>query len=172
MERKRNEKPFCLDVAIRLLPQENRSAYLKLRNSIFDELQPQGAIEHVLVDTIGADLWRLLRLEHAEAAHWKEKINAQAQRRHRTRQADVIRAQGNSGVMGIIAQARINALRETHEEIPVAREDVELELARSVSNLEALQISTMVDRLRQTIVRRICQSRMTITLMQQRRRLP
>jgi len=171
MKRNRNDKPFCVDVATRLLPQESKSAYLKLRNAVFDELQPEGAIEHVLVDTIGADLWRLMRLEHAEAAHWKEKINAQALRRHHARVAHAIRSQGNTGVMGIIAQARINVLKETSEEITPTRNDVELELARSVSDLEALQISTLVDRLRQSIVRRICQTRMTVTLVQQRRRL-
>jgi hypothetical protein len=141
---------------------------VRLKDAVTHELQPHGAIEGMLVDGIIGDLWRLKRLERAEAAHWKEQIRSQAIRRRRARETKALRDQGFSGPLSFLAQPRIDALHEAKKVAPKGN-DLEVQLARSVSDLERLQISLIVDRLRQRMMRRMCQSRTALILIQNNR---
>src|SRR6266446_616257 len=168
----RNTLMFGIAPTTRLLPREDKVAYEKLRDAVVDELRPRGAIEQVLVDGILGDMWRPHRLERAEAAHWKERIESQAIRRRHATQARAVRAQGISGGLGFMT--RINAPLDNAKRVRPIRADLDIQLARSVSDLEALQVSTMIDHLRKSMSRRICQSRLTLMLMlmQERRSNP
>jgi hypothetical protein len=143
----------------RLLPGESQNDYDNLSQSLIAELDPQSAVEQVIVDHIVSDIWRLRRLERAENSKISEEILARAKRRKYASEIEAMRdADEESSIEAFLKNAPDPAcsVQDVDQVLGIA-------LSRGISNMAD------IDRIRTGMMRRIVQSRVTLGLIQEQR---
>ncbi len=166
-----NAVSMGLHAKTRVLPCEDMDAYLELADAFVKDLKPSGAMEASLVDQIVADQWRLRRLERAEHAQMTQEIESQAMHRHYEPKAKAIRDAGPLLDQGFIynTEARVQMMFEGAKKVAPKNEDLDVVLARSVSNLPDIQLATLIDGRRQSFNRRIGQNLAALKSLQEDR---
>ena len=151
---------------IQVLPHESELAYRALAQDLYDELQPQGPVEEALVQQIAAGIWRLRRFDDAEHAQLKQAIELQAMRRLYADAIQKIKDERiNEGLVEMATERMFRQLPKAESQA----EDLAAALAHSVSNMPRVQISTVVERLRQSTNKSILQNFFALERMQERR---
>ena len=114
-----------------LLPNEDAAALAELSERVREDLDPQGALESLLVDRIIQGLWRLRRLGRVEAgvfafARWEimlKRAEGEARRSTSNLMADLERVQSSETITDAAAHAAAvekveEAKRGSEEELP------------------------------------------------------
>jgi len=138
---------------LRLIPGEDECAYESLCERMLSEAEPKTSVEHMLVEQIIGDLWRLRRVDEAEGAYFEQIRLAEQARELKSSSGGVDRAGPLAGEHGIHAGALLpvaSVPREHRSTFLTARLVDEQtrschELASSKSDPGKLMLDGMVD---------------------------
>ena len=158
-----------------LLPCENKAEYEKLVAELVADLKPVGRVENVFVSQIIRDTWRLGRLDYAENAQLSAEIHTRAL--HRSCEPQIRAINESEPRESFYLQPNDERLvdsliRDVYENAPKvapSQDDFDSTVAAAVGNAETVQLWTTLDRLRETIARRILRNRVALDALQRNR---